>query len=56
MYKIGDVKIATLSCPQLLMEPGTVYLPHSWGEWIIGGKEQVIDMIDDLKALLGDMP
>lgn len=31
---------------------GTVFLPHSCDAWVIGGPEQVKDLIDDLLALL----
>lgn len=31
---------------------GTVFLPHSCDAWVIGGPDQVKDLIDDLLALL----
>ena len=31
---------------------GTVYLPHSCDEWVIGGAEQIRALIDDLQAAL----
>lgn len=34
---------------------GTVSLPHSCDSWVIGGSEQVKDLIDDLTALLDKM-
>ncbi len=32
--------------------PNTAYLPHSCQEWVIGGKEEIIAMIEDLTELL----
>jgi hypothetical protein len=31
---------------------GTVYLPHSCGEWVIGGREQIKALIADLEAIV----
>ncbi len=35
---------------------GTVYLPHSCQEWVIGGPEQIQALIDDLTILLAQYP
>ncbi len=29
-----------------------LYLPHSCDEWVIGGEEQIMQLIEDLKAAL----
>ena len=34
------------------VEPGMAYLPHSCEQWIVGGKDQIRALIDDLTALL----
>lgn len=34
---------------------GTAFLPHSCDEWVIGGKEQIQELIDDLLAVLDKM-
>ncbi len=31
---------------------GTVYLPHRCDQWVIGGEDQVWDMIRDLQQVL----
>lgn len=31
---------------------GTVFLPHSCDEWVIGGPEQIRTLIEDLQAAL----
>lgn len=35
--------------------PPCVYLPHSCDEWVIGGREEVEALIEDLKAALDMM-
>lgn len=35
-----------------LWKAGAVYLPHSCEEWVIGGKEEVELMIQDLQNIL----
>lgn len=34
---------------------GTAFLPHSCDAWVIGGKEQIKDLIDDLLAVMDKM-
>lgn len=34
----------------------TAFLPHSCDEWVIGGREQIKDLVDDLLAVLDKMP
>lgn len=34
--------------------PITVYLPHSCDEWVIGGREQIKALIEDLQAILDE--
>lgn len=31
---------------------GTVFLPHSCDSWVIGGKKEIQDLVDDLLAAL----
>lgn len=35
---------------------GSVYLPHSCDEWVIGGREEVEALIADLQELLKSWP
>lgn len=37
---------------EVSMDEGTVYLPHSCDEWVIGGPDQVRMLIEDLNELL----
>lgn len=34
------------------LRDGTAYLPHSCSEWVIGGKDEVVALIEDLQAAL----
>lgn len=34
---------------------GTAFLPHSCDAWVIGGKDQVKDLVDDLLEILVKM-
>ena len=36
----------------LVFGVGTVYLPHSCNEWVIGGAKQVKELISDLQSIL----
>lgn len=49
-----DHKHSLISLP--LGQPPTAFLPHSCNEWIVGGKEQVQELIDDLLAVFATMP
>ncbi len=64
MYKTGDLRTATdrkeirdaRSDDDLELVPnGTVYLPHSCDEWIVGGKAEVVRLIEDLQALVPEL-
>ncbi len=35
--------------------PGTAYLPHSCGEWVIGGRPEVEALIHDLQEMLASL-
>lgn len=61
MYQKGDLKIWNDREFDYLSDArgkkgkqpeGTVYLPHSCQEWVIGGVEQVKQMIEDLQEIL----
>lgn len=64
-YRLGDVQIHKKHRGECFdQEPycyggglpfGTAYLPYSWGDWVIGGPEQVRMMIKDLTKLLEEM-
>lgn len=71
MYKKGDVKLtkAAEDKDPYVVQPnfdartedydhvgaGIAFLPHSCQEWVIGGKEQIQDLIEDLQALLKEL-
>lgn len=60
MYKSGDLKVVhpeqqfydARTDDYDTVGPGTVYLPHSCDYWIIGGEQQVRELIMDLTAIL----
>ncbi len=31
-----------------------IYLPHSCDEWVIGGKEEVLQLIEDLHEIISE--
>lgn len=43
------------SCGSRENPVGTAFLPHSCDAWVIGGKEQIQELIDDLLAVLDGM-
>lgn len=46
-YSLYDARGEKQKLPE-----GTIYLPHSCQEWVIGGVEQVEQMIEDLQSIL----
>ena len=56
MYEKGTLVIVRDGSDDLRfvsdVKPGDVYLPHSCDEWVIGGKEQIEALIEDLNAAL----
>ena len=68
MYHRNDLQVSTSKhgCPSFdareedgynegLHNPPCVSLPHSCDEWIIGGPDQIRDLITDLQAVLAKM-
>ena len=59
MYKKGEIEVVwppeTVSDSRDDYEhwSGVAYLPHSCDQWIIGGRQQIKDMISDLEEALG---
>ena len=59
-YKKGEVEFAaemydsreTNDDGMYLKAISAVYLPHSCDEWVIGGKKEIQDLIDDLIKIL----
>ena len=56
MYIKGEVKVWA---PETVLDrdgwkdlPSVAYLPHSCDEWVIGGSEQIKDMLSDLQEAL----
>lgn len=54
MYEKGDVKVGRKADTRTenYDHVDGVYLPHSCDSWVIGGKQQVLDMIEDLQEAL----
>lgn len=55
-YKKGEVKFGNVTDTQTedYDDGKWFYLPHSCDAWVIGGKEEVKHLIEDLQALLQD--
>lgn len=63
MYRQGDVSVEKLEDTYDSRNEGedtlsqyeyVAYLPHSCGSWIVGGKEQIEILIQDLQQILKD--
>jgi hypothetical protein len=62
MYQRGDLRMKTNHIDHSRVDDsrndyadlndGDLYLPHSCGEWVIGGKEQITALIEDLQVAL----
>jgi hypothetical protein len=65
MYKKGDIQISSDKWTsdarmdsgfERDVPDGVAMLPHSCDEWIIGGREQVEALIEDLQGVLDKLP
>lgn len=61
MYQKGDARIDKIGYGSDTRDEyadtrGKVCLPHSCDQWVVGGRTEVEQMIEDLQAILEQLP